>query len=357
MGGTTAKFAVIDRGEPLLAHGFEVDRRYRFKKGSGLPINLPVIEMIEIGAGGGSIARIDALGLLKVGPDSAGADPGPACYGRGGDRTDRHRRRSRARLPRPRLLPRRRDVARRRGGATGDPPRRGRAAGIERRGGRLGNPPDRQRGDGRRGAGAHPGARRRSAAAAGLRLRRRRSGAWLSRRGGARLAASDRSLRRGRDERDRLPGRADRLRFHPLLPRPPRRPRLGAGQRAPDRDGGGGRRSCSPPLGRRGRDVTHRRAAEMRYVGQGHEVRVPLPAGTARPGQCSGHARGVRDRVSPSLRPPRTTGGGGGDHLARRLRLDRDPISASSTAPEATGDAEVAARALAWRLPAGSRAA
>ncbi|MBW3576102.1 MAG: hydantoinase/oxoprolinase family protein, partial [Actinobacteria bacterium] len=85
MGGTTAKFAVIVRGEPLLAHGFEVDRRYRFKKGSGLPINLPVIEMIEIGAGGGSIARIDALGLLKVGPDSAGADPGPACYGRGGE--------------------------------------------------------------------------------------------------------------------------------------------------------------------------------------------------------------------------------------------------------------------------------
>jgi N-methylhydantoinase A len=84
MGGTTAKFAVIDRGEPLLAHGFEVDRRYRFKKGSGLPINLPVIEMIEIGAGGGSIARIDSLGLLKVGPDSAGADPGPVCYGRGG---------------------------------------------------------------------------------------------------------------------------------------------------------------------------------------------------------------------------------------------------------------------------------
>lgn len=84
MGGTTAKFAVIDRGEPLLAHGFEVDRRYRFKKGSGLPINLPVIEMIEIGAGGGSIARIDALGLLKVGPDSAGADPGPVCYGNGG---------------------------------------------------------------------------------------------------------------------------------------------------------------------------------------------------------------------------------------------------------------------------------
>src|SRR5213080_1643663 len=84
MGGTTAKFCVIDRGQPLIAYEFEVDRRYRLKKGSGLPIKLPVIEMIEIGAGGGSIARIDPMGLLKVGPDSAGAEPGPVCYGRGG---------------------------------------------------------------------------------------------------------------------------------------------------------------------------------------------------------------------------------------------------------------------------------
>src|SRR5436309_1440462 len=84
MGGTTAKFCIIDRGQPLIAHEFEVDRRYRLKKGSGLPIKLPVIEMIEIGAGGGSIARIDPLGLLKVGPDSAGAEPGPVCYGFGG---------------------------------------------------------------------------------------------------------------------------------------------------------------------------------------------------------------------------------------------------------------------------------
>lgn len=85
MGGTTAKICVIDKGQPLIAHEFEVDRIYRFKKGSGLPIKIPVIELIEIGTGGGSIARIDTLGLLKVGPDSAGADPGPACYGRGGD--------------------------------------------------------------------------------------------------------------------------------------------------------------------------------------------------------------------------------------------------------------------------------
>jgi N-methylhydantoinase A len=84
MGGTTAKICVIDQGQPMVTTEFEVARVYRFKKGSGLPVKVPVIEMIEIGAGGGSIARIDALGLLKVGPDSAGADPGPACYGLGG---------------------------------------------------------------------------------------------------------------------------------------------------------------------------------------------------------------------------------------------------------------------------------
>jgi N-methylhydantoinase A len=84
MGGTTAKACVIDRGEPLVAREFEVARADRFKKGSGLPIRVPVIELIEIGAGGGSIARIDSLGLLKVGPESAGADPGPACYALGG---------------------------------------------------------------------------------------------------------------------------------------------------------------------------------------------------------------------------------------------------------------------------------
>jgi len=84
MGGTTAKACVIDRGEPLLAREFEVARADRFKKGSGLPIRIPVVELIEIGAGGGSVARVDRMGLLKVGPDSAGADPGPACYGAGG---------------------------------------------------------------------------------------------------------------------------------------------------------------------------------------------------------------------------------------------------------------------------------
>jgi len=84
MGGTTAKACVIDDGAPLVGREFEVARADRFKKGSGLPIRVPVIEMIEIGAGGGSIARVDRMSLLKVGPDSAGADPGPACYNLGG---------------------------------------------------------------------------------------------------------------------------------------------------------------------------------------------------------------------------------------------------------------------------------
>jgi N-methylhydantoinase A len=84
MGGTTAKACVISDGEPLVSPEFEVDRRYHFKKGSGLPIKVPVIEMIEIGTGGGSIARVDALRRLRVGPESAGARPGPVAYGQGG---------------------------------------------------------------------------------------------------------------------------------------------------------------------------------------------------------------------------------------------------------------------------------
>ncbi len=86
MGGTTAKLCLIDDFEPLASRSFEVDRVYRFKKGSGLPVRIPVIEMVEIGAGGGSIAHVDKLQRLQVGPDSAGSEPGPAAYGRGGDR-------------------------------------------------------------------------------------------------------------------------------------------------------------------------------------------------------------------------------------------------------------------------------
>jgi N-methylhydantoinase A len=84
MGGTTAKACLIEDRKPLVAGSFEVDRMYRFAEGSGMPLTIPSIDMIEIGAGGGSIAHVDKLGLLKVGPRSAGSEPGPACYGRGG---------------------------------------------------------------------------------------------------------------------------------------------------------------------------------------------------------------------------------------------------------------------------------
>jgi 5-oxoprolinase (ATP-hydrolysing)/N-methylhydantoinase A len=84
MGGTTAKACMIEHGRAEVAPMMEAARVHRFTKGSGLPIKAPVIEMIEIGAGGGSIAAIDEVGLLKVGPHSAGSDPGPACYGMGG---------------------------------------------------------------------------------------------------------------------------------------------------------------------------------------------------------------------------------------------------------------------------------
>ena len=86
MGGTTAKICLIDEAEPLMSRTFEVGRAYRFKKGSGIPLRIPVIEMVEIGAGGGSIASVDKLQRIQVGPDSAGSEPGAAAYGRGGDR-------------------------------------------------------------------------------------------------------------------------------------------------------------------------------------------------------------------------------------------------------------------------------
>jgi N-methylhydantoinase A len=84
MGGTTAKICLIDGYAPQTARSFEMARVGRFKKGSGLPVRIPVIDMVEIGAGGGSLARLDGLGRIAVGPESAGAEPGPACYGRGG---------------------------------------------------------------------------------------------------------------------------------------------------------------------------------------------------------------------------------------------------------------------------------
>ena len=142
MGGTTAKICLIDDGEPLKARAFEVDRQSRFKKGSGMPVRIPVIEMVEIGAGGGSIARVDALQRILVGPDSAGAEPGPACYGRGGTRGDRHGRRSRHRQDRCGTLRRRQDRDRRRPGGSRAARRcRAQARGHDGRAGRAGRQP------------------------------------------------------------------------------------------------------------------------------------------------------------------------------------------------------------------------
>jgi N-methylhydantoinase A len=86
MGGTTAKICLIKNYTPKTARVFEVARTYRFKKGSGMPISIPVIDMVEIGAGGGSLAHVDSMNQIRVGPESAGSEPGPACYGRGGKR-------------------------------------------------------------------------------------------------------------------------------------------------------------------------------------------------------------------------------------------------------------------------------
>jgi len=86
MGGTTAKICLINNQTPKTSRVFEVARTYRFKKGSGMPISIPVIDMVEIGAGGGSLAHVDLMRQIRVGPESAGSEPGPACYGRGGDR-------------------------------------------------------------------------------------------------------------------------------------------------------------------------------------------------------------------------------------------------------------------------------
>ena len=86
MGGTTAKICLIKNQAPKTSRVFEVARTYRFKKGSGMPISIPVIDMVEIGAGGGSLAHVDAMRQIRVGPESAGSEPGPACYGRGGDK-------------------------------------------------------------------------------------------------------------------------------------------------------------------------------------------------------------------------------------------------------------------------------
>jgi N-methylhydantoinase A len=340
MGGTTAKFAVIARGEPLLAHGFEVDRRYRFKKGSGLPINLPVIEMIEIGAGGGSIARIDALGLLKVGPDSAGADPGPACYGRGGERptvTD-------ADLVLGYLDPGfflggamsldveaareaiRRDVADPLGLSVEEA-----AWGIhqivnEVMAGAARVHTLERGGDPRRlpvfaFGGAGPVHGYRIAAALGSPRLIVPSGAGVMSAIGFLAAPIAFDFTRS------FPGRLDTLDWA----------RVNGLIAEMEEEG----TELLASAGLRGRDVTHRRAAEMRYVGQGHEVRVPLPPGPLTPASVPALREAFETeylRLYGRLGPPVSV-----EAITWRVVSSGPrPDLRLSTTPEAMGDVEAA---------------
>ena len=222
MGGTTAKICLIDDLKPQTNRAFEVARIYRFKKGSGLPLRIPVIEMVEIGAGGGSIARVDRLKRITVGPDSAGADPGPACYGRGGARADRDRCGSAARPHRSDRLFRRAHGARPRRGRDGDAAGGGRAAGAGGRARRARGQRDRRREHGERRARPRDRERQGRARPHPRRVWRRRAVARRAhgRKIGARPRAGAVLCRRRL--RGRLSARADRLRDRALLIAAPR---------------------------------------------------------------------------------------------------------------------------------------
>ena len=277
MGGTTAKICLIDDGEPLKARAFEVDRQSRFKKGSGTPVRIPVIEMVEIGAGGGSIARVDALQRILVGPDSAGAEPGPACYGRGGTEptvTD-------ADLAIGKIDPARFaggkiaiDAGQGRGGAGGGD--RGEARRHGGRAGRRRRRRDRRREHGQRRARACGGARRGASPSARWwpSAARRRCTPAGSPRSSASRASSCRRMRASA-----RPSASWRRR------RPTRScARATCGSTAFDAeaanaliDGHAARGRDARRAAAGERPVSVKRSAFMRYAGQGHEITVALP--------------------------------------------------------------------------------
>ena len=194
MGGTTAKLSLVEGGEPLIAYAFEAARQKRFMEGSGLPIRISTVELIEIGAGGGSIARADALGLLKVGPDSAGSEPGPVCYGQGGTQPTVTDANLLLGYLNPDFFRRRHNPHRRRKSDERDH-RPGRELGSHDAPDSLRHPHLGERNDGRRRAGAHRRARPRSALLCAHADRRRRPGARLRRGAAARHLPPDLSPR------------------------------------------------------------------------------------------------------------------------------------------------------------------
>ena len=297
MGGTTAKACLIEHGEPDLTNTFEVARIYRFKKGSGFPVSVPSVDLVEIGAGGGSLARVDQFGLLKVGPESSGADPGPASYGRGGTRAGGHRRRRRARPARPGRLPRRRHAARRIArraapcGSVAD------KLGARRRRHRVGRPRGRQPEHVRGGADARRRAGCRPARRAAARVRRRRPGARLRRRRAARVVAG-----RVPGQRQRARRRSARSSRRCASTSPARWCATSTASTRPSAT------RCSSDLRAEGRRVLlaagvpadavrFRYGADVRYTGQGNEVTVWLPADEADIDVWPATAGELRERV------------------------------------------------------------
>ena len=304
MGGTTAKICLIDDGEPQHSRTFEVARQYRFLKGSGLPLRIPVIEMVEIGAGGGSIASVDSLSRVNVGPESAGAEPGPASYGRGGTEptvTDAD------------VVLGRIDPGYFAGGIDQALARQGRRG--RRQGGRHAARPEAPRRGLRRQRdrrGEHgqcrPRARRRArqGAAGPHHDRLRRRGAHPCRAAGRKARHPPRpgAERRGRGLGGRLPDGAGRLRgrAQPLRPARRRQVRPGLRQRAVRRDARRGRGRGQGGRARRqaGRDA-HRRHALSRPGPRDHR-RPAAPARSTAP-RATKLLQALRGRLRRDLRP------------------------------------------------------
>ena len=331
----------------------------RFKRGSGLPILIPSIDLIEIGAGGGSIAHVNDLGLLNVGPESAGADPGPACYGQGGTERDGDRRRPRAGLSQRRQLPRRRDEAQAR------PRARRRSQQARRAAEALARPKS-------RGASATSSTRTwppRRASTSPRKATTRASSRWSRRAARApctwsRSRASSRSRacwRRSPPAPARASASWRRRRAWTALVES----RSGEGHRLEARREG----VCGAARRRRKRARIGRGAvesaalkwwigAEMRYAGQGHNVSVSLPWRRDRARRLESRApEGIREALPPALRPSRSErraagrspGGSPGRSVVKSHRFTWGDARVSAEARHARQARHLAAAAAAVR--------
>ena len=314
MGGTTAKACLVQDGRIDVAPMMEAARVHRFKRGSGLPIKAPVIDMIEIGAGGGSIAMIDEVGLLKVGPHSAGADPGPACYGKGGNEPTVTDANLVLGYLDPGFFPRRPHGARPRRRGAGPRPRRNAARSVDGRSG-LGHLFDRLREHGCGGTGASGREGPRPAPLCHGRVRRRRPGARRSGRARPRGGGGHRPTGFGGGVGARFSGRARQLRIRPLgavLDR--RRDGFRTDQPAARRDRG----ARAPPAGGGRHHRRHHRHASGRDAPLGPDARDHggSPRRRARPCRSRRHQAALCRSLYPALHPPLHRRGDRGVELA-----------------------------------------